>query len=232
VSRWWTELVAAVADVIPLGLLVVLMFVAAAVVAALWYWFPAWVPRRWPRLRRPRWRRPRWRWPRWRLRWPTWRWTGLAWLRRLRWPDWRRWLGLLRRRHRAESEPTPEPVVVLSADELPDLPVESFISLADRLAAEGRYAEAVRERLRAIVRELVDAGIVEHRPGWTVTELARAAALARPAVAGPVHAAGTLFSDIWYGLRPAGRDDDLMMRRHVEEVHTALNRPRTLVGTP
>ncbi len=64
-TRWWTELVAAVSDVIALRSLVVIMFIAAAVVAGLWYWYPAWVPRRLPRLRRPRWRlrRPALRWP-------------------------------------------------------------------------------------------------------------------------------------------------------------------------
>jgi hypothetical protein len=226
-SRWWTELVAAVSDVIPLELLILLMFGAAALTGALWYWFPAWIPRRWPRLHRPHWRWPRPRWPRWRLRWPRWRWqlAGWQWLRRLRWPDWRRWLSLFRRRRTAEPAPVPENLS--PPEELPDLPVEAFVSLADRLAAEGRYAEAVRERLRAIVRELVDHGVIEHHPGWTVTELAAAAALARPVVAAPVGAAALLFSDIWYGLRRAGRDDDELMRRHAEGVRTALHRART-----
>ena len=51
-TRWWTELVAAVSDRVPLSLLLFLMLLAAIATGALWYWFPAWVPRRWPRLRR------------------------------------------------------------------------------------------------------------------------------------------------------------------------------------
>ena len=105
---------------------------------------------------------------------------------------------------------------------LPELPAEAFVSLADRLAAEGRFAEAVRERLRAIVRELVDAGVIENRPGWTVTELAAAAGTARPSVRRPLGEASRLFSDIWYGQRPAGPEHDARMRGHAGEMHAAL----------
>jgi hypothetical protein len=180
--RWWNELVGAVGEVVPLSAVVLILVALASIVAALWYYFPAWVPRRWPRLRRPRWRlrRPRWRWPRW--RWPRWLW---------RWPLWSR----RRKADREEPAPGLEPT---SGDEVPDLPATTFVDLADRLAAEGRYAEAIRERLRGMVRELIEAGVLEHRPGWTVTELAAAAASRRPAVAGPLTAAGALFSDIWY----------------------------------
>ena len=47
---------------------------------------------------------------------------------------------------------------------------------ADELAAAGRYAEAVRERLRAIMRGPHRAGHPADSPGWTVTELADGAA--------------------------------------------------------
>ena len=40
----------------------------------------------------------------------------------------------------------------LPPDELPDLPADVLALTADQLAAAGRYAEAVRERLRAMVR--------------------------------------------------------------------------------
>jgi hypothetical protein len=232
-SRWWTEFVAAVSDVISLGFLVLIMFIVAAIFAALWYWFPAWVPRRlprlrWPRWRRPRWRWPRWRWPRWRLRLPRLRWPGWARLR-LRWPR-LRWLRWPWRRRKRGKEQTPELIGPAPSDELPELPVEAFVSLADRLAAEGRHAEAVRERLRAIVRDLVDHGAVEHRPGWTITELAGAASLARPAVSTPLDAAGRLFSDIWYGQRPATADHDARMRDYAAAVGLALAQPRVPVG--
>jgi hypothetical protein len=83
-----------------------------------------------------------------------------------------RWLLFWRRRRRRT---VPADIDGLAPDELPDLPAELLALTADQLAAAGRYAEAVRERLRAIVRELIDREVIEHRPGWTVTELAAAA---------------------------------------------------------
>jgi hypothetical protein len=109
---------------------------------------------------------------------------------------------------------------------VPDLPSTTFVDLADRLAAEGRYAEAIRERLRGMVRALIEAGVLEHRPGWTVTELAAVAASRRPAVAGPLTAAGALFSDIWYGGRPAHAEHDARMRELARELSGALTAGR------
>lgn len=192
-SRWWTEAVAAFGDVLPLPLAALGLIALASLLGAAWYWWPRWVPRRLPRLRRPRIR----------LRRP-----------RLRWP----W----RRRKREAQDPV-RPVAETPGEELPDLPVAAFISLADRLAAEGRYAEAVRERLRAMVRELIERQVVEHRPGWTITELAGAAAKARPVVDAPLRAAGGVFSEVWYGQRPAGEQHDERMRELATQMHRALS---------
>lgn len=187
-ARWWTEAVAAAGDVVPLGWLATLLLLGAGLVAAAWYWYPAWVPRRLPRWRLPGWRLPR----------------------------------LRRPRRRRGAEPVAPPVEPADADGLPDLPVAAFVSLADRLAAEGRYAEAVRERLRAMVRELVDRRVIEHQPGWTIGELAAAAGRARPAVDPPLRAAGGIFSDVWYGQRPADPQHDAQMRRLGADLHAAL----------
>ncbi|HEX6681280.1 MAG TPA: DUF4129 domain-containing protein [Candidatus Limnocylindrales bacterium] len=102
--------------------------------------------------------------------------------------------------------------VAASEEELPDVEAAVFATLADRFAAEGRYAEAVRERLRAMVRELVDRGVIIHHPGWTVTELAAAAGTARPAVSPPVTEATKIFSFIWYRKEPALSEHDTRMR--------------------
>jgi hypothetical protein len=102
--------------------------------------------------------------------------------------------------------------------------------LADRLAAEGRFAEAVRERLRGMIRELVDLRVVENRPGWTVTELAAMAGTNRPPVRPPVDAASRAFSDIWYGQRPATAVHDGQMRGYAEQLHAILT--STLAGVP
>lgn len=218
-ARWWTEAVAALGELVPLPLAALGLLLLAGLTGAAWYWFPTWVPRRLPRL--PRWRRPRLRWPRWRFprpRRPRWRFPRLRW-RRPRWP-------FRRRRARPEAAAT----APVAADELPDLPAATLRSLADELAAQGRYAEAVRERLRGMVRELIERRVIEHRPGWTVTELAGAAARVRPAVAAPLRTAGGIFSDLWYGQRPALAGHDRRMRELADELHRVLDRATPAPG--
>ena len=207
-SRFWTGVVDAAGQLLPLPLVVLIMFAVAAIIGVLWYFFPRWIPRRLPRFRKPRWnvkglfRRGRWRF--------TWR-----------WPDWR---SLFKRRKRDVETDLESAIAALeqSDEELPEAPLEAFLSLADRYAAEGRFAEAVRERLRAIVRDLVNRGAIQHRPGWTVTELAIAATAVRPAVDRPLTEATTIFSEIWYGQRPATAEHDARMRVLTTEVDQAL----------
>ena len=203
-TRVWNEWIAAVADPLYGGVasLFLLTVLAALIVGALWAYLPSWLASRGrstgssrdrsPNRRRDGTERRR----RWRLR--------LRW--RLRW-----W----RRRRPVVEEPTPEP---LPDDQVPDLPAEVLVLSADELAAAGRYAEAVRERLRAMLRSLIERGLLPSSPGWTVMELARAGGRARPALADPLAAAATVFSEIWYGLRPATADDDAAMRRHADAV--------------
>lgn len=148
------------------------------------------------------------------------------------WPSW--WKALLRMRGTRQSrrrskdrrarEVSPEELDELSAseEELPEVEPVVFLALADRYAAEGRYAEAVRERLRAMVRELVDRGVITHRPGWTVTELAREAGASRPPVAPPMRDASGIFSDIWYGKRPALPEHDSAMKALAGQLHDAV----------
>ncbi|GAA3342865.1 hypothetical protein GCM10020358_39420 [Amorphoplanes nipponensis] len=189
-TRAWDEFAAAVFDVVPPGLLLLLALVAAGVVGTLWYWFPAWVPRR-----LPRWRLPRWRWPKW--RWPKWR--------RTRKPK-------AARKKKAAAAPVFAPTVVLADGTL----------LADRLAAEGRYAEAIRQRLRDVVGDLTAAGVVAPLPGTTAAEVAADAAVRRPAVAAPLAGATDLFSEIWYGDRPALPAHDERMRALTGDVRTRM----------
>jgi hypothetical protein len=114
---------------------------------------------------------------------------------------------------------------------VPDLPAEVLAMTADELAAAGRYAEAVRERLRSMLRLLIERGILPASPGWTVMELAGAARRARPALAGPLSDAADVFSKIWYGLRPATEQDDAAMRSHAAEVARVADAP-ALQPTP
>jgi hypothetical protein len=212
-SRDWTELVAALGDLVSLPLLLLALLLLTTAVALLWYFYPDWLPR--GRGHRRAWFRPRLRRPhlRLRLRLPTWHRPRLP---RLRWP----W-----RRGKRTSEATVDGQIaelLASAEELPTVPSEIYQSLADRLAAEGRYAEAVRERYRAAIRDLVQHGIIDNRPDWTVIELAGEAAAVRPAVGPPLRSASGLFSDVWYAERPATVDHDERMRALTGDVHAHL----------
>lgn len=222
-TRDWTEYVAAIGDVISLGWLLVLMVAATTLIAVLWYTYPAWVPRRNPfarfRFRRSPSTSDETR-PRRRLRWPRWKLPRLHWPR-LRWP-WRR------RTKEAAAKTVEEQIaeVLAAEEELPEVPVTIYQSLADRLAAQGRYAEALRERYRAAVRDLVQHGVIEHRPEWTVTELARAATVARPSVDAPLSSATGLFTEVWYAERPATEAHDERMRALAGDVHANLGGER------
>ncbi len=74
---------------------------------------------------------------------------------------------------------------------------------AERAAAESRWADAVRERLRAVARELESRGVLDPRPGRTADELAQEAGEAVPAVADPLARGVRVFDDVWYGGRAA-----------------------------
>jgi hypothetical protein len=76
-------------------------------------------------------------------------------------------------------------------------------ALADEAAAAGEWAEAVRERLRAVVRELEARGVLEPRPSRTAGEVAQDGSAAVPRIAEPLRRATTTFDEIWYGGRSA-----------------------------
>lgn len=75
---------------------------------------------------------------------------------------------------------------------------------ADELAARNEWALAVRERLRALVRELELRGVLDRRLGRTAGEVAAEVGAQVPALAADLHRAAVLFDEIWYGGRPAG----------------------------
>ncbi|SES38785.1 DUF4129 domain-containing protein [Lentzea albida] len=74
---------------------------------------------------------------------------------------------------------------------------------AEKAAAEGDFAEAVRERFRAVVRELEHQGVLDARAGRTVDEVAFEAGRALPVLADDLRGAAVQFDDVWYGGRPA-----------------------------
>lgn len=214
-TRAWNEWVAALAEPLWGGAptLFVMTVVAAAIAGVLWAYWPAWLPWHWrwsrsskaPRRRRDH--EDRLGRPRLRLRWRLW---------------WRR--SRRTRTPPAEREP-------LADDRIPDLPSQVLAVSADELAAAGRYAEAVRERLRSMIRGLIERDLLPASPGWTVMELARAGGRNRPELAASLDAAAAIFSDIWYGLRPATADDDAAMREHAAAVAALVAAEPVPAGT-
>jgi hypothetical protein len=84
-----------------------------------------------------------------------------------------------------------------------ELSAAAHRELAERAAARGDHAEAVRERLRAVVRELEARGVVEPRPGRTADEVAIEAGRVVPALAAALREGARLFDEVWYGGRSA-----------------------------
>jgi hypothetical protein len=82
---------------------------------------------------------------------------------------------------------------------------------ADALAARGEWAEAVRARLRAVVRALEERGIVDPRPGRTAAEVAAEAGSARPDLRDALWSGALTFGEIWYGDRRATASDDRVL---------------------
>lgn len=96
-------------------------------------------------------------------------------------------------------------------------------SAAEAHAAAGAWAEAVRERLRTIVRGLEERDLLEARPGRTADEAAAEAGRLLPGCATALRAAAELFDEVWYGGRPATGWMDERLRAVDAEV--ARNRP-------
>ena len=92
---------------------------------------------------------------------------------------------------------------------------------ADEHAAAGRFAEAVRERMRAIVSELETRGVLDPRPGRTADEVAREAGAAVPTITGDLRTAAEVFGEVWYGGRPATPQSDALMRQADDRVRRA-----------
>lgn len=73
---------------------------------------------------------------------------------------------------------------------------------AERCAAGGDWAAAIRHRLRAVARQLEETGVLAAVPGRTATELARNAGAALPDLRDELDGAATAFNDVTYGDRP------------------------------
>ena len=105
------------------------------------------------------------------------------------------------------------------------LTAEDHRAVAERHAAAGEWAEAIRECLRAIARDLEERVILEPRPGRTADELAAEAGAALTGLAAELTAAVRIFDDVWYGDRPGTPDGYTRLVRLDEQVRAATPRP-------
>jgi len=70
---------------------------------------------------------------------------------------------------------------------------------AELAAGSGDWAEAIRERFRAVIATLDERGLLPERPERTADEAARDAGTLLPAHAGVLNAAARAFDDVEYG---------------------------------
>lgn len=73
---------------------------------------------------------------------------------------------------------------------------------AERFAASGDWASAIRHRLRAVARHLEETAVLNPAPGRTATELARDAGLTIPGLSPELRSAAEIFNDVTYGGLP------------------------------
>ncbi len=112
--------------------------------------------------------------------------------------------GPVRRARRAR-----ESVEVFVADERS---AAELRAAADAAAAAGRWAEAVLDRFRCLLRSLEERAVLAERPGWTADEATAEAAEALPSCAADLRRASRLFDDVCYGDRPATAADEAWLR--------------------
>lgn len=106
---------------------------------------------------------------------------------------------------------------------------------AAEFADREEWAQAVREWLRAITRELEDRGVLDPRPGRTAAELCLEAGAKLPAIAQDLRRATTSFDAIWYGGRDATAADEQLLRsldRRIGGSHHALTALTTAQAIP
>lgn len=109
-----------------------------------------------------------------------------------------------------------------------DLSAAEHRAAAERLAAEGNWAAAIRHRLRAVARQLEDDGVLNAVPGRTATELARDGSRSLPDLQREFGDAAAIFNDVTYGERP-GTDAGYRTIADLDE-RIRNHRPTAAVG--
>jgi hypothetical protein len=104
----------------------------------------------------------------------------------------------------------------------PESNAEDYRRAAEAFAAQGQWAQAVRERLRAVSRDLEERALVDRRPGRTAVELATEGGRSLPSCAALLREGADRFSAIWYGDARATEQD----YRRLTEIDAAVRETR------
>lgn len=103
---------------------------------------------------------------------------------------------------------------------------------AEKHAAQGDWAAAIRHRLRAVARQLEEAGVLDPVPGRTATELAREAGRKLPEVADEFAEAATAFNDVTYGERPGTESAYRLITRLDDHVRSSSRTAAAATTSP
>ncbi|MFI0357242.1 DUF4129 domain-containing protein [Actinomadura sp. 9N407] len=96
---------------------------------------------------------------------------------------------------------------------------------AEEFAAAGDWPRAIRERLRAIARDLEERAVLAPQPGRTADELAAEAGEALPELADALRGGVRIFDDVWYGDRPGSAEAYAQLKALDDRVRAARPRP-------
>jgi hypothetical protein len=116
------------------------------------------------------------------------------------------------------------------ADPLAPVAAQDHRRVAAEHEAAGRWAEALREWLRAAIRTIEERGVLDPRPGRTGAATAREAGPLLPTVADDLGAAMTAFDEVWFGARPATAADATLAHRVADAVERAPIERRAPAG--
>ncbi|MGH3561049.1 MAG: DUF4129 domain-containing protein [Mycobacterium sp.] len=101
---------------------------------------------------------------------------------------------------------------------------------AEHCAASGDWAAAIRHRLRAVARELEQAGVLNPAPGRTANELARDAGAALPELDTELIRAAETFNDVSYGELPATTAGYRIIAELDDQLRSTAHRARSAVA--
>lgn len=98
---------------------------------------------------------------------------------------------------------------------------QDWHDLARRAEADGDWGSALRCTYRALLAELIDAGVTDEVAGRTASEYLRDISEAAPATRGPLQFVTNAFEATWYDRRPVDATDVDAVRSAADDVRRA-----------